>query len=137
MAHYRVGAELYDMDPTVWPNVDVSAVQRALGCGLAEFMERMEKMDVDAIQAMIWVLRRRNEPGLRLDAVSFTIREFTESIELTDTDIRDAWAGIKAEDRPALIEQMTDEQRARLIDANGELIREETVPLDASPATAA
>ena len=44
MAHYRVADQLYDMDPTSWPNVDVSAVQRALGCGLSKFMERLEEM---------------------------------------------------------------------------------------------
>ncbi len=135
MAHYRIGDELYDMDPTVWPNADVSSVQRALGCGLSKFMERMEEMDVDAIQAMIWVLRRRQDPSLRLDGVSFTIREFTENIELTDDDIRDAWSSVKAEDRPALVSQMSDEQRARLLDENGELIRD-AAPLDSSLATA-
>ena len=128
MAHYRVGEHLYDMDPTTWPNVDVATVQRQLGVGLSRFMEMLEGMDVNAVQAMIHVLRRRDEPGLRVDDVTFTIREYLDAIELTDTDIRDTWPILEVGQKPAFLASLTDDQRERLF-VDGELVTV-PVPLD-------
>lgn len=128
MAHYRVGERLYDMDPTTWPNADVSSVQRALGCGLSKFMERLEEMDVDAVQALIWVLRRRDESGLRIDAVTFTIREYMAAIEVTDDEVRETWPGLTVDERPLFIASLPADQQARLF-VDGDLVTE-AAPLD-------
>ncbi len=129
MPQYRIGDNAYDMDPTTWTNVDVSSVQRALGCGLATFMERLDDMDIDAIQAMLWVFRRRTEPSLRLDDVVFTLREFTANVEISDDEIRATWAQVEAKDRAVFLAELGDDQRDRLF-VDGELIPEvPAVPL--------
>ncbi len=121
MAHFRVGDKLYDMDPTTWPNADVSSLQRQLGCGLSKFMERLEDSDVDAIQAMIWVLRRRDDPGLKLEDVTFTFREYIASIEQTDRDVQDVYPTLDFEVRKTFKAQLPQEQQDRLFLEDGRL----------------
>jgi len=135
MAHYRVGDESYDMDPTTWPNVDVAAVQRALGCGLSKFMERLEDIDVDAVQALIWVLRRRSEPGLRIADVTFTVREYLAAIETTDDDVKESWPLLDDQQKAALLAGLPEDQKARLF-MDGVLIKEPPVPFDAAGSAA-
>lgn len=148
MAHYRIGEEIYDGDPTTWQNVEVSAVQRALGCGLAKFMARLKEMDVDAIQAFIWTLEKRTNPSLRIGDVNFTLREYIANVVMTDEDVRDIWPALEPdedatdkaksleENRTAFLESLDMEQRARLFDENGNLVPvERDAPLDPSPAT--
>lgn len=151
MAHLRVGEALYDLDITNWPNVDVASAQRKLGCSSAKFQERIDDMDVDALQVLIWVLRRRQDPSLRVDQVTFTIREFLDKIELSDSDVRHAWeqadddqltaevAKLTAEQqadrlsakRADIINMLTDDQKVRLLDDAGMLLPEvaEAFPL--------
>lgn len=121
MAHFRIGEQLYDMDPTTWPNVDVSSVQRELGCGLPKFLERLEEMDVDAIQATIWVLRRRQDPGLKIEDVSFTIREYIDAIEVTDTDVQESYPTLAFEDRAKFKASLPEDQQERLFFDDGRL----------------
>jgi hypothetical protein len=136
MAHYRIGDNLYDVDPTTWSNVEVSAVQRALGCSLQVFMERLGEMDVDAIQALIWTLRKRTEPSARIDSVTFTIREYMDSIEMSDQDVRDAWPTIPAESRDGFLSALDVDQVSRMFDLDRNLLPEASAdPLESSPAT--
>lgn len=137
MAHYRIGDELYDVDPTTWQNVEVSAVQRALGCSLQAFMSRLGEMDVDAIQALIWTLRKRAEPSLRIGDVNFTIRDYLAGIEMSDQDVRDAWPQIKTEDREGFLNALEAGQVSRLFDLDRNLLPEDATPdpLDSTPAT--
>ena len=131
MAYYRVDDNLYDLDPMSWPNVDLSSVQRALGCSTEKLIVRLDEMDVDAVQAVIWIFRRRTEPGLRIDNVTFTLYEFMDCLELSDAEVREAFNGLETdEDRAAFIagKNVTDDQRERLF-ADGQLV-EVPVPLD-------
>lgn len=134
MAHYRIGETLYNADPTTWPNADVSAVQRALGCSLGKFMERLGDMDVDAIQALIWVLQRRTEPGLRIDQVQFTIRDYLANIVTTDEDVASTWPVLTADQRGPFLESLDAEQRDRLF-VDGQLRAEPPVPLAGTATT--
>lgn len=149
MAHFRVGDQVYDADPTTWQNVEVSAVQRALGCSLGKFMDRLKDMDVDAIQAFIWTLRKRQEPSLRIDAVLFTLREYMADVVMTDQDVRETWPEIEsdpdaedkvkslAENKAAFLASLEPDQVARLFDADGNLIPEVAPdPLESTPVTA-
>lgn len=146
MAHYRIGEEVYDADPTTWLNAEVSAVQRALGCSLGKFMQRLAEMDVDAIQAFIWTLRKRTESGLRIDAVSFTLREYMADVVMTDQDVRDTYPLIEADkdaedpaaslagNRANFLADLDAEQVARLFDADGNLLPEVAEdPLESTP----
>lgn len=140
MAHYRIGENVYDGDPTTWMNSEVSAVQRALGCGLAKFMDRLGEMDVDAIQAFVWILRRRTEPSLRIDGVEFTIRSYMADIVMTDDDVRETWPAIEsdkdaddkdaslADNRARFVASLEPEQVARLF-TDGVLNPKEQAPL--------
>lgn len=131
MAYYRVGDNLYDLDPMGWPNVDLSSVQRALGCSTEKLIDRLDEMDVDAVQAVIWIFRRRTEPGLRVGDVTFTLYEFMAALEFSDDEVRTMFADLGTdEDREKFIEgaNVTDDQRERLF-ADGKLV-EVPVPLD-------
>lgn len=149
MAHYRIGDEVYDGDPTAWQNIEVSAVQRALGCSLSKFMVRLGEMDVDAIQAFIWTLRKRTEPSLRCDAVTFTLREYMANIVMTDQDVRDTYPSIEADDdatdkaksladnKARFLASLEPDQVARLFDADDNLVPEVApVPLESTADTA-
>ncbi len=131
MPQYRIGDELYDMDLGEFPNHELSAIKRTMGCGVGKFQELFEEMDPDAIQTMIWILRRRSEPGLRPDDVTFTLNEFSNNIVLKDEEIRIAAMQLTGDDRATMIRSLDPEQRDRLFDADGGLIPEvPAVPLD-------
>jgi hypothetical protein len=50
-----------------------------------EFVEKLQKGSAIAMQALIWVLRKRDEPRLQLDAVK--PEAFEVDIELEDGDL--------------------------------------------------
>lgn len=140
MAHYKIGDNLYNADPTTWPNVDVASVQRVLGCSAGVFLDRIGTVDVLAIQALIWVLRRRTEPALKIDEVEFTLREFFENTVDTDDDVRENWPTMQgttkeeAEQRKQYLARLPVDQRERLFDEAGTLRAEEAAaPLDSPP----
>ncbi len=121
MAHFRVGDKLYDMDPTTWPNLDVAAVQRELGYGLPKFIEGLEQIDMDAVRALIWVLRRRDEPALKVEDVTFTIREYIAGVEQTDLDVQETYPALAFENRKTFRESLPQDQQDRLFLPDGRL----------------
>lgn len=124
MAHYRIGENLYDMDPTTWPPADLKAVKAELGVGVAKFLPLIEDLDPDAIQTLIWIFRRRTEPGLARTDVDFTLQTFMASVEQTDEDIRSVYHTLDFKARDALRESLPDEQRERLFLPDGRMKQE-------------
>lgn len=54
-------------------NVEVMAIERAVGMTVVEFGEALEKGSVTALTAIAWILRRREEPGLKFEDVQFEL----------------------------------------------------------------
>ena len=55
----------FDMDSV---RVDeAEAVERALSCSFKTWGEQLGEGRVSALRAMIWLIRRRDQPGLRID----------------------------------------------------------------------
>ncbi len=80
----RLGEQEWTTDASLGQllNVEVMAIERATGMALNEFTQALQRGSLTSITALIWVLRRRQEPGLELDAVSFVLDDLdTEVID--------------------------------------------------------
>lgn len=63
----------FDLENPPW---DVTfGTEKATGLAWAEFGERLGKMSVVALRALVFVLRKRNEPRLEIDAVTIQFSE--------------------------------------------------------------
>jgi hypothetical protein len=66
------GKEL-DFDPAKLLNVEAIAITKATKIPFADFGEHLTAMDFELITAIVWVLRKRTEPELRISDVVFPV----------------------------------------------------------------
>lgn len=66
---------VWEMDPTNPPWDITYATEKATGWPWDEFAERLSKSSAIALQALIWTLRKREEPNLRLESVMPSLGE--------------------------------------------------------------
>lgn len=66
---------VWDFDPDN-PAWDVAfATEKATGWPWAEFSQRLVQGSYIALRALVWTLRKRDEPRLELDSVQVTLAE--------------------------------------------------------------
>ena len=58
-------------------NVELIAIEKQTGFIGDEFTDALNKRSVTALTALVWVIRKRNEPQLRFEHVRFAIDELT------------------------------------------------------------
>lgn len=98
-------------------NDEAMALERAHGYSFAEWNDKLTGGSISALTGLVWILRRRVEPGLRLDAVRFEIGSV--SMELADDEVkqtRDALKG-NAEKLAEFDAEVPADQLARVVDA--------------------
>lgn len=76
MAHLVVDGKELPFDLGKLLNVEVIALTKATGIKFNELGPRMQAMDYEAITAIVWILRKRTEPDLRIGDVTFPIDSF-------------------------------------------------------------
>lgn len=65
----------YRFDENKLMNVEAMAMERVTGRGLTEILAGVQEGSLIALTAIIWVLRRREEPGLQFEDVQFRIMD--------------------------------------------------------------
>lgn len=83
------------MDPRELSNWDLIAIQKACGLRMKELADGLSSMDMEALTALLWSSRRKDEPALRYQDVTFLLGDMTavgdDGVELTTEDeVREA-----------------------------------------------
>jgi hypothetical protein len=94
------GDEKFEFSPDDILNVEAIAVKKKIGMDVQQWMEAVSKFDAEAVTALIWVAKKRTQPTLRYEDVSFPLSSL--GFELTDEEkakVENAGAP-KVEDAP-------------------------------------
>lgn len=59
------------------PSSEAEDIEEAVGVTFDEWQQKLLMGGMKARRALLWILRRRDEPGLKFADVAFTVREFT------------------------------------------------------------
>lgn len=83
MLTFALDGVKYEFDEKRIMNVEAIAVKRVTSehLGFVDFMRAVSESDVEAITALVWIVRKRSEPDLRFTDVEFNIIEFIESLK--------------------------------------------------------
>lgn len=118
--------------PEKMANVEAEAIERVSGLRFPEWNEELRHARMSAVHALLWVLLRRDIPGLKYEAVEFTAEEYEldfdddEKVEL----LRALEEGIEAGD---VLSPEQEEARVELSAAVGHLLVADE-PKEAAPA---
>lgn len=84
MPSIKIGEHVLDIDPAKLLNVEFIAIERATQGRLTmnALNKAMQAGSMEAITALVWVLRKRHEPQLRFDDVTFSLMD----VEALDDD---------------------------------------------------
>lgn len=93
------------------PSFEAEALEDASGWDFPEFLQRFIAGSTRARRALLWVLLRREHPGLRFEQVSFTMGELAD--EYDDDEIAAARAAL-AEQESNPDDALDDAARQRL-----------------------
>jgi len=63
--------------------------EKVTGWPWVEFSEKLGKMSVIALRALIWTLRKRDEPRLDLESVTVMFSELELDLDLDDEPVAD------------------------------------------------
>ena len=115
----NIGEESYPFDPEQLRNDEADALERTLGYSFTEFGKRLRGGYTSAVTAYVWVMRRREDPKVRMSDVRFTVGDI--SIGYSDDEARRALAaqeddedGTAEENRARFLASLPDDQRARV-----------------------
>jgi len=115
----NIGEESYPFDPDSLRNDEADALERALGYSFTEFGKKLRGGYTSAVTAYVWIMRRREDPKVRMSDVQFTLSDI--SIGYSDDEAKAALAaqiddedGTADENRQRFLASLPDEQRARV-----------------------
>lgn len=77
------GAE-YEFDQNKLALGEAIAVKKSSGLTVKAFQEGLVEMDPEALQAMVWLARRRAGEAVRLQDVEFDVVAFAQSLRVED-----------------------------------------------------
>ena len=140
----NIGEESYPFDPDSLRNDEADALERALGYSFTEFGKKLRGGYTSAVTAYVWIMRRREDPKVRMSDVQFTLSDI--SIGYSDDEAKAALAaqtddedGTAEENRARVLASLPADQRARVeaeVDADPlASAGPESVETDSAPAT--
>lgn len=77
----------YDFSPSKLLNVEWIAIEEITGLTKSEVLTKAGNLSLTAITALVWILRRRTEPGLAFGAVVFGGVELEDPDLVEDTEV--------------------------------------------------
>lgn len=80
-----VDGEAFEFDAARMTNVEGMAIERVTGMLFVEWTKALEAGSMLAQTALVWVIKKRREPSLRFDDVTFEMA----SIEIEDDEESD------------------------------------------------
>jgi hypothetical protein len=67
-----IDGEVYDFDMTRITNVEGMAIEKVTGKTYVEWAEAMQAGSMLAVTALVWIVRKRQEPTLQFEQVEFS-----------------------------------------------------------------
>lgn len=83
---FTVDDQKYEFDSRHLSNLEAIALQKSAGMGYNDFLQRVGRMDAEAITAMVWLCQRREDHTAKYSATVFDFVEVVESVEMFDDD---------------------------------------------------
>ena len=82
MAGIRINGQHFDFNTARITNREGMSIESATDMTFTEVMDKASNGSLLALTALVWVVRKRNEPGLRFDDVDFAL----DDVEQVDDD---------------------------------------------------
>ena len=70
---FTVGGTEYEFDQNKLALIEAIAIKKAIGLTVKSFQEGLQAMDPEALQAMVWLARKRAGEAIRLQDVDFDV----------------------------------------------------------------
>ena len=89
MPRIQVGDVVYEYDPGEITNDDGIAVEKVMNCTFDQWNQKLSDGSMQAMTALVWLLQRKDNPGLRISDVHFKmgdIKPIKEDDEVEDPD---------------------------------------------------
>lgn len=83
---FTVDDQKYEFDSRRLSNLEAIALQKSAGMGYNDLLERLGKMDAEAITAMVWLCQRRADGSARFSTTEFDFVSVVESVDMFDDD---------------------------------------------------
>ena len=113
-----LNGQSYNANPDELTNREGMEVERVTGRSFMEWTADLKAGSMLAYTALVYVLRRRDEPDLRFGDVEFTMGELNASMQLDDDEARASLDATEdADERAAMLAQFPADQQARLEEA--------------------
>jgi hypothetical protein len=98
----HAGDEKFEFSPKDILNVEAIAVKRKTGLDFQPWMEALSRFEAEAMTALVWVAKKRQDPTLRFEDVSFPLGSI--DFEMTPEEEQEAKAASlpKAGEDPAV-----------------------------------
>lgn len=93
----KAGDQEYTFDGERMLNVEIMAIEKATNLTAAEWQDALSRGSMLAATALVWVIRKREEPTLAFDQVEFPAA--TLEIDLSDDEGKDSPDGTESGSR--------------------------------------
>ncbi len=100
------GGDKYEISPKDILNTEAMLIKKKIGLDFQPWLEAMGRMDAEAVTALIWIARRRTEPNVRYEEISFPLGAV--EFELTEEEKAEAEAAEKAGKEQEAAETVND-----------------------------
>ena len=114
----------WEFDPNKMINAECIEIERRTGWDFAEWLERFKRANMAAVTAYLYVMLKRETPGIKYESIQFTMSDF--NFEPTDEELAEARHNLEAKKAG---EGLTDLEETALT----ELIAAEVKPVEPAP----
>lgn len=80
-----VDGEQYEFDPEKMLNTEAIAIERATGQTFQQWSKSAQAGSIEAVTALVWIVRKRQQPDLRFKDVEFVLA----SVDIEDDEDED------------------------------------------------
>lgn len=81
---FTVAGTEYEFDQNKLALIEAIAIKKAIGLTVKSFQEGLQEMDPEALQAMVWLARKRAGEAIRLQDVDFDVVALCSTLRYVD-----------------------------------------------------
>lgn len=97
----HAGDEKFEITPDKILNVEAIAVKRKTGLDFKAWMQGLEDFDAEAVTALVWIAKKRIEPNVRYEDISFPLAQVEFELTEDEQAAAESATGPKAETETA------------------------------------
>jgi hypothetical protein len=80
----HAGGDKWEISPDTILNVEAIMVKRKIGLDFQPWMEALQSFNAEAVTALVWIARKRQEPTVKFEDISFPLGSI--DFELTEEE---------------------------------------------------